>query len=61
MIVLSVELPDVIIGALDTIGGRYGNGPERKQRLKEAGFNADRVQNAVNDLLKLFDKYENEV
>ena len=61
MIVLSVELPDVIIGALDTIGGRYGNGPERKEKLKAAGFNADRVQNAVNDLLKLFDKYENEV
>jgi len=61
MIVLSVELPDVIIGALDTIGGRYGNGPERKENLKAAGFNADRVQNAVNDLLKLFEKYENEV
>ena len=61
MIVLSVELPDVIIGALDTIGGRYGNGPERVQALKDAGFNAGRVQNAVNDLLKLFEKYENEV
>ena len=61
MIVLSVELPDVIIGALDVMAGRYGNSPERKQRLKEAGFDADRVQNAVNDLLKLFDKYENEV
>lgn len=61
MIVLSVELPDVIIGALDVMAGRYGNNPERKQRLKEAGFDADRVQAAVNDLVALFDEYKNTI
>lgn len=61
MIVLSVELPDVIIAALDVMAGRYGNGPERVQNLKYAGFDPARVQAAVNELLKLFEKYRNEV
>lgn len=61
MIVLSAELPDVIIAALDVLAGRYGVGPERVKALTDAGFNAGRVQNAVNDLIKLFNKYENEV
>ena len=59
MIALIAELPDVIIAALDVMAGRYGNNPERKQRLKVAGFNPDQVQAAVNDLIALFKEYEN--
>ena len=61
MIALIAELPDVIIAALDVMAGRYGNNPERKQRLTVAGFDADRVQAAVNDLVVLFKKYENKI
>ena len=59
MIVLSAELPDTVIAALDTIAGRYGVNPERKENLKAAGFDPAKVQNCVNDLLALFDKYKN--
>lgn len=33
------------------IDGEFGNGPERRKRLTEAGYNYARVQNAVNERL----------
>lgn len=38
--------------AIDTIGGKYGTGTARKTALKNAGFDADKVQNIVNVALK---------
>lgn len=37
--------------ALQVINGMWGNGKERKQRLTEAGYDYDAVQNAVNKKL----------
>ena len=37
--------------ALEVIAGKWGNGPERKQRLTEAGHNYDAVQSIVNSIL----------
>jgi hypothetical protein len=37
--------------AREVIDGKWGNGPERRQRLARAGYNATTVQNRVNVLL----------
>lgn len=38
--------------ALAVIRGEYGNGEERMQRLKNAGYDPDEMQNIVNDILR---------
>lgn len=37
--------------ALEVISGKWGNGPERKQRLSEAGYDYNAVQSIVNAIL----------
>ena len=34
--------------------GKYGNNPERKQRLVEAGYDAADVQDKINKIYALF-------
>lgn len=43
---------------LDVISGKYGNGLTRKAALINAGYNADEVQNKVNELYKLSKELE---
>lgn len=38
--------------ANEVIAGKWGNGDERKRRLTEAGYDFDKVQAKVNELLK---------
>lgn len=38
--------------AREVIAGKWGNGAARKQRLKEAGYNASAIQALVNKMLK---------
>lgn len=38
--------------AKEVIGGKWGVGPERKQRLEEAGYDYSSVQKEVNKILK---------
>lgn len=38
--------------AKQVLDGEWGNGPERRQRLTEAGYNYDAVQTIVNALVK---------
>lgn len=37
--------------AKEVINGLWGNGQDRKQRLKNAGYNADEIQKLVNIIL----------
>ena len=37
--------------ALEVIAGKWGNGIERKNRLKAAGYNYSEVQKKVNELI----------
>lgn len=39
--------------AVEVINGKWGNGSDRKKRLKEAGYDPKQVQNLVNQLLKV--------
>ena len=38
--------------ALDVLAGKYGNGEERKKKLRNEGYNPDAVQSIVNALVK---------
>lgn len=38
--------------AKEVIAGKWGNYPERKTRLEEAGYNYSEIQSLVNDMLK---------
>lgn len=37
--------------AAEILMGKWGNGEERKKRLREAGYNYDAVQSIVNSLV----------
>ena len=38
--------------ANEVIAGKWGNSPERKQKLTAAGYDYDAIQNIVNKKLK---------
>lgn len=44
-------------GALAVLAGVYGTGAERFERLENDGYNSDEVQECVNELIKLINKY----
>lgn len=37
--------------AKEVLDGKWGNGPDRRERLEAAGYNYDAVQNIVNQLV----------
>ena len=39
--------------AFEVIFGKWGNGDKRKKKLTKAGYNYDKVQSRVNDILKI--------
>ena len=45
---------DKIINAVahEVIAGKWGNGQERIDRLKAAGYDPDKIQKRVNELMK---------
>lgn len=47
------ELQDIIDIAYQVIDGKWGNNPIRKQKLIDAGYDYDKVQNEVNRILSL--------
>ena len=57
MDVTAINLPQTISVALLVIAGQFGNGKERKTKLANAGYDVQKVQNCVNDLLPIITKY----
>lgn len=57
MTVTAINLPEAVSVALLVIAGQFGNGDERKQKLKKAGYNPTTVQACVNELLPILNKY----
>lgn len=51
------SFPTTVGVALLVIAGFYGNGYERVEKLEEDGYDYNRVQDCVNDLLELYEKY----
>ena len=54
---IMIEMPAVIALALEVIAGAWGNGSERKKKLEAAGYDYNRIQNCVNELMKIINKY----
>lgn len=54
---ISISVPDTVSAALLVLSGKYGVNPERIEKLTADGYNAEQVQNCVNELIKLFNKY----
>ena len=55
--ITAVELPKTFAAALLVIAGKYGNGQERVDSLTADGYDYNRVQKCVNELLKVIEKY----
>lgn len=53
-----IELNAVVSLALEVIAGMWGNGEERKQKLESAGYDYNRVQKCVNELMAIIQRYE---
>ena len=53
-----IELTPIVGKALEVIAGLYGVGEERKKKLESEGYNYTKIQNCVNDLLKVMNKYK---
>lgn len=58
MDVMMVNLPQTVSVAILVIAGAFGNGEERKERLAKSGYDYQKIQNCVNDLLPIIKKYE---
>lgn len=55
--IVKIKMNDVMYAAFLVLCGHYGTGSERVEQLKADGFDADKVQKCVNDLVKVRDKY----
>lgn len=55
--ITAIELPETVAVALLVIGGKYGNGQERAAALTADGYDYNRVQKCVNELVKVVEKY----
>lgn len=51
------ELPDIVSVAFEVLANKYGVGDERKKALEKAGYDYNKVQSCVNDLISLLKKY----
>lgn len=52
-----IELTPVVALALEVIAGAWGVGEDRKKKLESAGYDYNKIQSCVNDLLKVIKKY----
>lgn len=57
MTVTVFNLPQTVSVALLVIAGQFGNGEERKEKLRKAGYNPVNIQACVNELLPILNKY----
>ena len=48
---MSITAKDIMV-AKEVLNGRWGNGDDRKTRLKNAGYDPSHIQNIVNRLAK---------
>lgn len=52
-----IELTPIVGKALEVIAGLYGVGEERKKKLESEGYDYTKIQNCVNELMKIMKKY----
>ena len=52
-----VRIPPVVSVAFEVLCNKYGVGDERKKKLEAQGYDYNKVQRCVNELVALFEKY----
>lgn len=52
-----IELTPIVSLAFEVIAGKYSTGEERKKALEKLGYDYNKVQKCVNDLVALMKKY----
>ncbi len=55
-----MKIPVNIAVAIEVINGIYGNNEERIKALEKSGYNAERVQQCVDDLFPIWQKWSDE-
>lgn len=53
-----IELTPVVSIAMEVIAGKYGNGEDRIRKLKSEGYDAEKVQRCVNDIIAIMERYK---
>lgn len=53
-----ITMPRNVGAAFLVLAGEFGNGEERVINLEKAGYDYNEVQDCVNDLIDLIEKYE---
>ena len=53
-----IELTPIVSIAMEVIAGKWGNGEERIKKLSEEGYDVEKVQRCVNDLLAISKRYK---
>lgn len=53
-----IELTPVVSIAMEVIAGQWGNGEERINKLKSAGYDYEKIQKCVNDLVSIMERYK---
>lgn len=51
------ELPPIVSIAFEVIAGKYGVGDERKASIQHEGYDYNKVQSCVNELVNIIKKY----
>lgn len=51
------RVPPIVSVAFEVLCGKYGVNEERKKKLTEDGYDYNKVQSCVNELVKVFNKY----
>lgn len=51
------EITPVMSTAFEVLAGKYGVGDERRKALEKEGYDYNKVQSCVNELVKLLNKY----
>ena len=57
MDVTAINIPQTVSVSLLVIAGVFGNGEERKKKLTDSGYDYNTIQNCVNELLPIIEKY----
>lgn len=52
-----IEVNPVVAVALEVIAGKYGNGEERRKALEKEGYDYQKIQSCVNDLIEIRERY----
>lgn len=53
-----IELTPIVSIAFEVIAGKYGTGEERRRLLEREGYDYNKIQSCVNDLIAVMAKYE---